>query len=210
MARIVLCRFWFSAGKANHRMHEIRARYHSHDLLPAHDGHTLDAAALHQFDDVFKGRVFGDGMNFRGHDFGNFAAMRMGILDSKLAGTHQKFEPARMSALGTGLPAAEKITLGQNADNFSALRDHRQTADVMLKHLPRCLEYRGVWLHRDNGAGHYIFGFHGSSPIRFQKYDQTAHTMLTQIKRQFAFRGILHGPTLRVSMANKRQPHAEF
>ena len=143
-------------------MHEIGARYHSHDLLPAHDGHTLDAAALHQFDDVFKARVFGDGMNVRRHDFGNFAAMRMGVLDSKPAGTHEEFEPARMSALGSGFPAAEEITLGQNADNLSALRDHRQTADVMLKHLPRCLKDRGIGLHRDDGAGHYIFGFHGS------------------------------------------------
>ena len=125
MARIVLCRFRFSAGKADHRMHEVGARYHSHDLLPAHDGHALDATALHQFDDVFEARVFGDGMNIGGHDFGNFAAMRMGVLDSKLAGTHEEFEPARAFALGTGLPAAEEITLGQNADNLSALVDHR-------------------------------------------------------------------------------------
>jgi hypothetical protein len=35
----------------------------------------------------------------------------------------------------------------------------------MLKHLPRCLKYGGVRLHRDNGGGHDIFGFHDSSPI---------------------------------------------
>ena len=177
--------FWFSAGEADHRMHEIGARYHSNDLLPAHDGHTLDATALHQFDDVFKARVFGDGVNLRGHDFGNLAAMRMGVLDSKPAGTHEEFEPARMSALGRGLPAAEEIALGQNADKLSALVNHGQTADAMLKHLPRCLKDRGIGLHRDDGAGHYISGFHGNYSNQQQKYEQTARTMLTQIKRPF-------------------------
>jgi hypothetical protein len=73
-----------------------------------------------------------------------------------------------MSALGTGFPAAEEITFGQNADNLSALVDHGQTADVMLKHLPRCLKDRGIRLHRDDGASHYIFGFHGKPPIKLK------------------------------------------
>ena len=59
-----------------------------------------------------------------------------------------------------GLPAPQEITLGQNTDELPTV-DHRKTADVMLKHLPRGLEDCGVWLHRNNGVGHYILGFHG-------------------------------------------------
>jgi hypothetical protein len=164
-SRIVLRRFWFSASKADHRVHKIAARYNSYDFLAAHNRHSFDAAALHQFHDVFKVRIFGDSMNIRRHDVGDFAAMGMGVLDSKFAGAHEEFKPSRTFAFGPGLATAEEITLGQNADHLSAFVDDWQTADMVLQHLSRCLKDCGIRLHRNNGTAHYLFGFHDQPPI---------------------------------------------
>ena len=74
-------------------MHKIGARYDPHYFVTMQDWYTLNPVALHQGHDVFKLRVFANGMNIRGHHFSNFFAMGMGDR-KRVAGTNEEFEPA--------------------------------------------------------------------------------------------------------------------
>ena len=61
---------------------------------------------------------------------------------------------------GTRFTTAQKIALGNNADEFSGLIDDRQTTDVVLKHVSCCLQNRRVGVGRNDIRRHDIAGFH--------------------------------------------------
>jgi hypothetical protein len=78
------------------------------------------------------------------HDFVDPAGVGVNVILGERAGAEQEFDPARASALGSGLRAAQKIALGDDARQVPVTVDHRQAADPVVQHQAQRFEDRGI------------------------------------------------------------------
>ena len=145
-------------------MHQIgTADNADHPPVPDHRK-PFDVAAFHHVDDVFQRVVFADGPRTGRHDLGNFPARRMHVFLGELAGAEDEFEPFRPLALGADFTTAQKISLGNDADQFALGIDHRQAADAVLQHYACRPHHRLVGANGNDVLRHDIFDLHGFLP----------------------------------------------
>jgi hypothetical protein len=69
-------------------------------------------------------------------DLRDLAAMGAGVFVGHPPRPNQELEPARPSALGSGLSSPQEIAFGHDSDQTSVAADHRQSTDVALQHDP--------------------------------------------------------------------------
>ena len=80
---------------------------------------------FHQRHNICKRGIFIDGSHVDGHNFGDFAAMRMAVVGRHPPRPHEEFQPTRAVPFGAGFLAAKKTAFRENADQFSNEIDHR-------------------------------------------------------------------------------------
>jgi hypothetical protein len=116
--------------------------------------------ALHHVNDRRKRFVFAYRPWIGRHDIFNFFGRRLDVFLGELAWPKEEFEPFRAAPLRTKFTAAEKIALGNDANELAFLVDNGQAADSVMEHKTGGVDNSLVRADADDFGRHDVFDSH--------------------------------------------------
>jgi hypothetical protein len=93
---------------------------------------------FHDRDDLIERCVFGDGMDFGGHNFAHLACTRSDVFICQLARTDKEFDPAGTPTHGVCFRPTQEIAFANDTSQLPRFVEHRHSADLVLEHQPHC------------------------------------------------------------------------
>src|SRR5215469_1380538 len=115
-------------------MKQIGSRDDADDLAFRNDRNALDAVAFHYTHDVLQGGIDIHRTYVPCHHVADASTAGTTVFIGQPARPDEKLDPSRPPTLRADLGSAQKVALGDDADNIPRVVDNGQAADPVLQH----------------------------------------------------------------------------